>query len=307
MRKMQLTSVLAVSLLVVTPGLPVMDLATDGAAFANGNGNGGGGGGGGGGNGGGNDKAESKKADKAAGKSSKSAKSESKAKKPKAALAEGEVVVAKGKPAKDGELSPSELGKMNGAMNANINAVLAHIRNGQTTKGPVGLLAGLAVADAGEAAAEAKVTELEQLAADFDSLQATVEGAGFETVEEYLQAKQDGTLTEDQLALQGEIDGLITAVGGTDEAGLALAGTKPLPEDIEAAQEGADEAGDMVADAEQAIIDAWKKDGDATSLLTGLRDKLAPHAADIEAAVAETAEEEETAVLLPEEEDATLE
>ncbi|MBT8458914.1 MAG: hypothetical protein HKP37_03145 [Boseongicola sp.] len=42
-------------------------------------------------------------------------------------------------------LHPSELGNMNGALNANVNAVLAHIRNGNTN-GPVGHVAALVVA-----------------------------------------------------------------------------------------------------------------------------------------------------------------
>ena len=60
---------------------------------------------------------------------------------------------ASGKPAKGSGMHPSELGNMNGALNANINAVLAHIRNGNTN-GPVGGMAALAVANAGAAGAE---------------------------------------------------------------------------------------------------------------------------------------------------------
>lgn len=46
-------------------------------------------------------------------------------------------------------LHPSELGKMNGALNANENAILAHIRNGNMSNGPVGLMAGYAYYSAG--------------------------------------------------------------------------------------------------------------------------------------------------------------
>lgn len=57
------------------------------------------------------------------------------------------------KPAKGSGMHPSELGNMNGALNANINAVLAHIRNGNTN-GPVGHLAALAVAADGAIGAQ---------------------------------------------------------------------------------------------------------------------------------------------------------
>ena len=43
-------------------------------------------------------------------------------------------------------MHPSELGNMNGALHANENAILAHIRNGNTN-GPVGLMAAFAAAD----------------------------------------------------------------------------------------------------------------------------------------------------------------
>ncbi len=298
MRKMQLTTVLAASLLMFSPAVPVFDLDAAGAAHAKGNGNGNG-------NGGGNGKSESKKsesksAEKSKGNSDKSAKSAA-TKKPKPAAAEG-AKAAKGKPAKNGELAPNELGKMNGAMNANINAVLAHIRNGQTTKGPVGLLAGLAVADTSAAAAADRAAELEARADSFDALQTKVEEAGFASVDEYLQAKADSTLTEEQLALSGDIDSLIGDVGGTDETGLQLAESRPSDDDIQAARDAAAAAAETVIAAEQAILDAWNKDGDAVALLTALRNKLAPHQAAIDAAVAQTSAPDETAAVEPEEE-----
>ena len=43
-------------------------------------------------------------------------------------------------------LHPSELGNMNGALHANENAILAHIRNGNISNGPVGHMAALAIA-----------------------------------------------------------------------------------------------------------------------------------------------------------------
>lgn len=145
-----LTAVAIILALALSPGLPVLD-AGHGAAFAKGEKGGGGGNGGGergGGDKGGNGRSGdsdrgNRDGNKGGGKGgsngSKSAASASKG---------GQAAPAQSKAArKAGDLRPNELGKMNGALNANINAVLAHIRNGQTTNGPVGLLAGLAVAD----------------------------------------------------------------------------------------------------------------------------------------------------------------
>ncbi len=84
-------------------------------------------------------------------------------------------------------MHPSNLGNMNGALNANTNAVLAHIRNGNTN-GPVGLLAGLAVANANAEGAQ----EVIDLAEDFDALQAALEANGYTSVEDYY-ADLDGT------------------------------------------------------------------------------------------------------------------
>ena len=287
---------LAVSALALTPVLPVFDFHTGGAAYAEKGGNGGGNGGGkGGGNGGGKSEAKGNKGGQ-------TAKAET-VKTSKANTTKAKPVVAKASKV-EGELAPNELGKMNGAMNANINAVLAHRRNGQTTNGPVGLLAGLAVADA-TAAAAADAVALVEAGADFDALDAGLEAGGFTSVEEYLQAKADGTLTEEQIAA---IDPLVDAVGGTTEDGLALAETRPTEEEIAEAEAEAAAAEQAVADAEAAIGEAWNKDGDLGTLLTQLRERLAAEQEAIDAAIAETQEAEDLAELpaedevLPEEE-----
>lgn len=286
-----LTAVLAVSLLTLSPAMPIFGTHDSGAAYAKGEKGGGGGGGG---------KSEGKSEGKGGGKAETKAAISAKAGE---AAKKAVVTKAKGKPvAEEGALRPNELGKMNGAMNANINAVLAHIRNGQITKGPVGLLAGLAIADAGSLAAAASAAELQELADSFDSLDAAVTEAGFASVEDYLLAKKDGTLTDDQLAFAGDLDTMIESLGGTTDDGLALAETKPLQEDILAAEEAAEATALDVAGAELAIGDAWNKDGDLQALLVALREKLAPYQAEIGAALAEPVPEDETAVLLPGEE-----
>ena len=62
--------------------------------------------------------------------------------------------------AKTDPMHPSNLGNMNGALNANINAVLAHIVNGNTN-GPVGHLAALAVANVNAEGAQ-EIVDLEE-------------------------------------------------------------------------------------------------------------------------------------------------
>lgn len=273
------TMILAVSLLALSPALPLFDLGDGGAAYAKGD-KGGGADKGGSGDKGGGDKAGGKSEAKA----TKSVKATVVAKTPKKADPTAEVTVAKTKKVDAEGLAPNELGKMNGAMHANINAVLAHIRNGQTTNGPVGLLAGLAIADSGAAAAETAAADLEALADSFDELETTIADSAYGSVEEYLQAKADGTATEEEMAT---FDPLIDAVGGVDDTGLALADTAPTEEDIAAAEDAAAAAAEAVAGAEQAIDDAWNKDGDLQALLDALRERLVPHQAEIDAAIAE--------------------
>lgn len=255
-----LSALLAFSVFALSPALPILEASDQGAAFANnGNGNGNGNGGGNG-----NGKANGNGAGKSAEKKS-------------ADPANGNAAAKKAKPA------ASEMGKMNGALNANIKAVLAHIRNGQVTKGPVGLLAGLAVADVAAATAAAELADLQASDAAFSELDTALSEAGFDTVEDYLQAKLDGTLTDEQLAAVESLDSLIEGVGGVSEDGTTLAEAPPTEDEILAAEEAAADAALGVAGAETAIGDAWNKDGDLAALLVLLRDKLAPYQDDIAA------------------------
>ena len=70
------------------------------------------------------------------------------------------------KVAKDDPMHPSNLGNMNGALNANENAIAAHIRNGNTN-GPVGLMAAYV---SGRATTENAVEELGEGAGDYIEL-----------------------------------------------------------------------------------------------------------------------------------------
>lgn len=288
-RPAKLTAVLALSCLMLTPALPVYDLADGGAAFAGDKGKGGGNGGGGGGGksdrGDRSDKAgKPDKADKA-GKAKAKATGKTKPAKQTAAKSTSKkpvVETAEG-------MHPSDLGKMNGALNANINAVLAHIRNGQTVNGPVGLMAGLAAADAVAAESLAELRDLEDLADAHAALDSGLAGAGYASIQDYLAAKEAGTVTPEDQAL---IDGLVTEAGGLTEDGTGLATTAPTDEELATAYTEASDGAAGVTEAEEALVAAWNKDGDAQDLLDLARERLAPHADEIAAAVAETQAED---------------
>lgn len=86
------------------------------------------------------------------------------------------------RPARNSDLHPSDLGNMNGAMNASINAVLAHIRNGNTN-GPVGQMAAFAVA--GTAAADADQFLASSETHDYQFLQAIIERENYSNLQDY--------------------------------------------------------------------------------------------------------------------------
>jgi hypothetical protein len=97
------------------------------------------------------------------------------------------------------DLHPSELGNMNAALNADMNAILAHIRNGNTS-GPVGQMAALAVASA--AAADADEILSSPDAEAYRDLQTVLEQAGYGSLQEYLDVRETApnTAIEDALA-----------------------------------------------------------------------------------------------------------
>lgn len=278
------------------------------AAYAKG-GNGGGGGGGNGGGNGGDKGASSSKSDKASergkssgGKSTAGSKAKSEKKKKQAGAAASKSksaskAASKTSKAKQADVVEAstrpkarDMGKMNGALNANINAVLAHIRNGNLN-GPVGLLAGLAIADANAASAEAKATEMQALADAHDALTEELKSLDI-TLDEYLAGEDENgplALTQEEI---DRMEGLIADAGGLNAAGDGLATTRPEDAEIEAAKTEATESGQAVADAESAIIDAWNKEGDEEALLTALRDRLEGHEDEIADAIASTSEEE---------------
>lgn len=112
--------------------------------------------------------------------------------------------VAKSKKTEEGAFHPSELGNMNGALNANINAVLAHIRNGNGN-GPVGHVAVLAAATAS--------AEGSQVLLDRAALFEALVNSPYGSVEEYYSAIDGAT--------GNEIDPEIEAAEDKDVAAIA--------------------------------------------------------------------------------------
>lgn len=86
-------------------------------------------------------------------------------------------------------LHPSELGNMNGALNANINAVLAHMESGNFN-GPVGHMAAVAMASAGAAEADSFLSSPEGM--EYSAFQRALEASPYETYDAYLAAVENG-------------------------------------------------------------------------------------------------------------------
>jgi hypothetical protein len=179
------------------------------------------------------------------------------------------------RPARTSDMHPSELGNMNGALNANINAVLAHIRNGNTN-GPVGGLAALAVADAALADAERVLKEAdlaEALGEDYESVQAYYESG-----------------VDDE-----EINAALVALGVNPDFGEEYAFTPPTEDEVMAAEAALPMLVEDQLAAENNMLSLWNKNGDADpvktleeeALLEDLRNRLVEHEAEITQAVSD--------------------
>jgi hypothetical protein len=193
-----------------------------------------------------------------------------------------EASIAPGKrPARNSDMHPSQLGNMNGALNANINAVLAHIRNGNVN-GPVGGLAGLAVADAAYFEAERTVNE--------GTLAGLLEENGYESVQDYYDALD----ADPAMARNAELDDAIAALRSDPTLEEPYDFTPPTEEELAEAQTALPELEEAQAAAENNMLSLWNKNGDANpdeltperdALLDDLRGRLAGYETDIEQAV----------------------
>jgi hypothetical protein len=191
--------------------------------------------------------------------------------------------IAPGKrPARNSDMHPSQLGNMNGALNANMNAVLAHIRNGNTS-GPVGGLAALAVADA-ELADATGVLERELVAS-------LLQAGGYTSIAEY-NAAVSADPTKEVAALEIALDALGEDANVDDpialwrpDAGAVADATAALPELTEAQRA-----------AEENMLSLWNKNGDVDpavvtpeeqALIDDLRARIAAHETEIREVVSD--------------------
>lgn len=234
---------------------------------------------------------------------------------------------ASAKPAKGSGMHPSELGNMNGALNANMNAILAHIRNGNTN-GPIGGMAALAVADSEAAGAEELIIRDDLFAliegqlgeggtidGYYASVQAARDAARDPVLEDAFAALADDDPTNDAAAQatidasafdseQSYLDSLDAAEaaardplvdGAIDELGGDSSTFTGLPEGVvdptDEERLAAEEALDDLTDAELAMLELWNKNPDDTEEITdeeqALLDKLLARFEGQEDAIAE--------------------
>lgn len=196
------------------------------------------------------------------------------------------------RPARFSDMHPSDLGNMNGALNANINAVLAHVRNGNTN-GPVGHMALLAVADANVAEARETVALGEQYA----DLEAALALGGWSDVQAYYDALDAGTVTLSPEE-QAELDEAIIALGGDPETGLGLGVEAPTPEEVAEAEAALPALELEQFEATARVVEYWNKNPDGTpnlteadftdeelALIEDMRERLIGYEGDIAAAI----------------------
>jgi hypothetical protein len=185
-----------------------------------------------------------------------------------------------GKPVKEAKSAkpashPSNLGKMNGALNASMKAVLAHIKNGQTTRGPVGLFAGLAAADSILVSAAAEQAGLLADAAAFERLEKAIQDSGIAGVTDlgsyFSQYDPSNPATQDPA-----IDSAVAALGGDSATSTGPTTTKPSDAELADAAAAVAAAQADVVDAEGALLDAANKDQmDGETLISSLRERVA--------------------------------
>jgi hypothetical protein len=176
----------------------------------------------------------------------------------------------------------NELGNMNGAMNANINAVLAHIRNGNTN-GPVGAVAALVAADA--QLGDLDAAEVLERAEAWDQYQADLTaalGTDYPTVEDYLAAKQAQAEYPDLLQDWTDQNALYQAALTSNDPNAEALNPGEMPMDpgfseiaeveslLTTTPEGEPPteeeiaAAETVTQAEQAVLAMWNKNPDST-------------------------------------------
>ena len=162
------------------------------------------------------------------------------------------------RPARFSDMHPSDLGNMNGALNANINAVLAHVRNGNTN-GPVGHMALLAVADANVARAEETIL----LDTQFKTLDAALADGGWSNLEAYLAdlPEDPAEWTDEQKAVDAAI---LEIERETLLSGSEIELARPDEVDVLAAEDSLEGLKIEQLEAAAKVADYWNKNPDTS-------------------------------------------
>ena len=164
-------------------------------------------------------------------------------------------------------LHPSQMGNMNAAYNANINAILSHIRNGNL-HGPIGAMAGLAIATSTSELTPQEARANQELAAAYDAAAKLLADAGYEgetseeIVRNYLAASEQNL---------EDVNTAIDQIARNEDNSL-----KSYPTSSELAA-----SSDVIA-AEDYVVLVWNKsdaanDEDTASLLDALSGRFEEH------------------------------
>ncbi len=194
-----------------------------------------------------------------------------------------------------GTLHPSNLGKLNGAINSSPNAKAAHIANGQYMKGtgPVSLAAALAVADYDYANAFddyredlAKAEETLNTVAALEEANAIVE-AGPPTQMEVVDAQ---AVIDDPESTPKQIEEAQAVIDEAADAAQALEDAQAVLDDPDSTQEQIDEANKTIdaakeiADAQEFIEDTETPTQEAIDEANAIIEEGAPSDEDVVAA-----------------------
>lgn len=170
-------------------------------------------------------------------------------------------------------MHPSNLGKLNGAINSSPNAKAAHIANGQYAKGtgPVSLAAALAVADYEFSLVSedyAQAVETAALADAFDTLDglSPEQIADAERLVDDVDTDDNGVISDEErkFAIDNSTDGLTAEdIDNAEEVASAVEATEgktePDASDAEAARDTV-QKGTNLTDAEDALLAEYKGD-----------------------------------------------
>jgi len=162
-------------------------------------------------------------------------------------------------------LHPSALGNMNGALNADINAVMAHMENGNFN-GPVGHMAAIALASVDAAEAEEILSTPEGM--EYHAFYSALDASEYETFDDYLAAVE-----ADPTVFDSDLETAYFSLGTSDlETALADAGYEDYDSYVAARDADPSLADPSIADAHAGL---GSFDATVTDLYGGAHEDLA--------------------------------